>query len=90
MFIFNLKISAKVLLGVGALLCALLIVGVVGIGALNESNRRLVDMYEQELVLLEAIDDAKSSLYRIRGDSLEYVLAERPESHARLREEISQ
>ncbi|WP_029032906.1 methyl-accepting chemotaxis protein [Salinarimonas rosea] len=84
----NLRIAHRVLLGVSAVVAGSGIIGAVAFWELGESNRRLEDMYVQELLAIEALDDVKSALYRVRGDSLEYVLAERPETRSRLRAEI--
>jgi diguanylate cyclase (GGDEF)-like protein len=51
-------------------------------------NERVESVYTQELVPIEALDDAKSALYRIRGDVLEHIMAKRTESKVRLKGEI--
>ncbi|MGP9820365.1 methyl-accepting chemotaxis protein [Salinarimonas sp. NSM] len=88
--LLNLRIAHKVMLGVSAIVAGGGIVGAIAFWALGESNRRLEDMYTQELLAIEALDDVKSSLYRVRGDSLEYVLADRPETRTQLRAEIGE
>ncbi|TGY88180.1 methyl-accepting chemotaxis protein [Marinicauda algicola] len=82
------SISAKVASAAAVLVICALSMGVTAFLLLGESNRRLGDMYQQEVVGLETADDIKAALYRIRSDSLEYVLADRDETRMRFREEI--
>jgi methyl-accepting chemotaxis protein len=85
-----LRIPHKILLATGLMLAALVAVGAIGLGALSESNRRLKDMYVQELRAIDALDGVKAALYRIRGDSLEFLLADRPETRAQLAADIEE
>ncbi|WP_349370350.1 methyl-accepting chemotaxis protein [Salinarimonas sp.] len=85
-----LRIPHKILLATGLMLAALVATGAIGLSALSESNRRLDDMYTQELLTLEALDAVKAALYRMRGDSLEFLLADRPETRAQLASEIEE
>ncbi|WP_230534519.1 methyl-accepting chemotaxis protein [Microvirga roseola] len=82
------RIAHRVFAGSAALIATALTVGAVSWSGLEEGNRRLKDMYEQELKLIETVDDIKSSLYRIRGDSLEYVLAERPATREQIKSAV--
>jgi len=84
------RIAYKVLAAVLTLVTAAVLVGSIGLLSLSESNRRLADMYGQELVSIEGLDDAKSALYRIRGDVLEYVLSDREQTRKALRSEIDE
>lgn len=83
------SIAAKVAGAAALLVTCSLVLGVAAFVLLGEGNRRLGDMYDQEVNGLETADDIKAALYRIRSDSLEYVLAERDETRARFREEIN-
>jgi len=62
---------------------------VVGSLFVGQSRARLERMYTQEVVPLEALDDAKSAMYRIRGDSLEHILSRRTASRRGLEAEIA-
>lgn len=65
------------------------VMGFIGLRYMGEINQRLENMYTQELVTIEALDDAKSGMYRIRGDSLEHVLADTDASMQKLASEIN-
>lgn len=86
----NIRIGTRLLATVGIMLVLTLAVGVTGALSTSAVNERLDNMYEQELVSMEVLDDAKSATYRIRGDVLEHVLAERGDSMQRLAGEIAQ
>lgn len=49
--------------------------GFIGLRYTGEINERVENMYAQELVTIKALDDAKSGMYRICGDTLEHVLS---------------
>lgn len=86
----HLKIGIRLGLSYFILLLLALIAGVIGIRSMGNINERVENMYTQEIVTIEALDDAKSAMYRIRGDTLEHVLAEREVSMAQLAGEIDQ
>lgn len=77
-----------------ASLFSLIAFAVIGVGAglfyIGQVNEGVDRMYTQEVVPLEALDDIKSALYRIRGDALEHILAATPETETRLSGEISE
>ncbi|WNV75592.1 EAL domain-containing protein [Geodermatophilus sp. DSM 44513] len=60
-----------------------------GLYFLGHVNRNVERMYTQEVVALEALDDVKSALYRIRGDALEHILAGSVGSETRLAGEVA-
>ena len=82
--------SFRLNLGYFILIVLALAMGLTGIYYMGEINERVENMYTQELVTIEALDDAKSGMYRIRGDALEHVLAERETSMTQLAGEINQ
>ncbi len=82
------SIRARLCLGFGTLVVLALLQGLLGLYYMRQINERVRDMYTQELVVLEALDDAKSGTYRIRGDALEHILAGSEASQARLEAEI--
>ncbi len=86
------NLSVRALLAAGYSVVMFFAILAAGLGLYNMStiNERVESMYSQEVVTIEAMDDAKSSLYRIRGDTLEHLLAERPESMATLSREIEE
>ncbi len=61
-----------------------------GLYFLRQVNHNVERMYTQEVVALEALDDVKSALYRIRGDALEHILARSPGDETRLAGEIAE
>jgi methyl-accepting chemotaxis protein len=86
------KLSVRALLAAGYSIVIVLALLLAGLGLANMSaiNERVDNMYSQEVVTIEAMDDAKSSLYRVRGDTLEHLLAERDESMTKLAGEIQE
>lgn len=78
-------------LGLIVLLLSVLMSALSGLGLYQAQaiNQRVDDLYEQELVPLEALDDIKSATYRIRGDALEHILAARDTSMNGLAGEIN-
>ncbi len=62
----NWRIATKLYSLIGLLLAMLLSLGLFGLHQSGEINQRVVNMYTQELVPLETVDDMKASLYRIR------------------------
>ncbi len=85
---FNLR--NKLLAAFGVVLALLVVVGWVGLGQAAAIDARVEDMYSQEVLGLENLDDLKSAAYRIRGDLLEYILADTEEGRARLKGEIAE
>ncbi|NOX37850.1 MAG: HAMP domain-containing protein [Calditrichaeota bacterium] len=80
----------KLMIAFSVIIVLLVIVGVVGIRQGEEINQRVDDMYTQEVVVLENLDDLKSATYRVRGDVLEFILARRESSKQRLMGEIAE
>ena len=62
----NWRIATKLYSVIGLLLAMLLSLGLFGLQQGGAINQRVVNMYTQELVPLETVDDMKASLYRIR------------------------
>ena len=62
----NWRIGTKLYSVIGLLLAMLLSLGLFGLQQGGAINQRVVNMYTQELVPLETVDDMKASLYRIR------------------------
>ena len=62
----NWRIVTKLYSVIGLLLGMLLLLGLFGLQQGRAINERVVNMYTQELVPMETIEDMKSSLYRIR------------------------
>jgi len=60
------RIATKLYSVIGLLLVMLLSLGLFGLQQGGAINQRVVNMYTQELVPLETVDDMKASLYRIR------------------------
>ena len=60
------RIATKLYSVISLLLVMLLSLGLFGLHQADAINQRLEDMYSQELVPLETVDDMKASLYRIR------------------------
>ena len=83
-------LRAKLLVAFAVIIILLVIVGIVGIRQGEEINQRVDDMYTQEVVVLENLDDLKSATYRVRGDVLEFILARRESSKQRLMGEIEE
>lgn len=79
---FRLRAASAVLV----ILAALQVL--IGLYCMTQIHQRVGDMYSQELVALEAMDDAKSAMYWVRGDSLEHVLAASNTSEERLATQI--
>ncbi len=66
----QLSIRSRLIAGFGTLVVLACAQGVAGLYYLGQINQRVEDIYTQELVVLEGLDDAKSAAYRIRGDTL--------------------
>ncbi len=62
----NWKIATKLYSVLGAIILTLLSMGVFGLYQAGAINQRVTNLYTQELVPLETVDDMKASLYRIR------------------------
>ena len=62
----NWKISTKLYSVLGSMTLALLGLGLFGLHQADAINERVDNLYTQELVPLETVDDMKASLYRIR------------------------
>ncbi len=62
----NLKISLKLYSVLGLIIMMLLSLGLFGLYQASAINERVDNLYTQELVPLETVDDMKASLYRIR------------------------
>ena len=62
----NWKISTKLYSILGTMIVALLGLGLFGLHQASAINERVDNLYTQELVPLETVDDMKASLYRIR------------------------
>jgi len=60
------RIATKLYSVIGLLLAMLLSLGLFGLQQGAAINQRVMNMYTQELVPLETVDDMKASLYRIR------------------------
>lgn len=86
----KLKVRTVLAAGYAVVIILAVLMGGLGLYYMDEINSRVDSMYTQEVVTIEAMDDAKSSLYRIRGDVLEHILAERETSMAELSNEIVQ
>ncbi len=84
------SLRRRLVLGLTALVLLSGICVGAGLYAVKQVNRTVERMYTQEVVALEALDDVKSALYRIRGDALEHILASSPGSETRLAGEIAE
>ncbi len=82
------RIATKLYSVIGLLLAALLGLGLFGLHQADAINQRVINLYTQELVPTETIEDMKSSLYRIR-DRVGRHLAE-PERQAVHEKKISE
>ncbi len=85
----DIGIGVRLGTGFGVLMALAAFMGFIGLRYMGEINERVENMYTQELVTIEALDDAKSGMYRIRGDSLGHVLAETDASMHKLASEIN-
>lgn len=74
-FFKNLKCSSKFGIVVVVQIAILLLIGLFGLNQAGKINQRVVNLYQQELVPLESINDIKSSFYRVR-DRVSRILAE--------------
>ena len=83
-------ITRKIFFGITLLISISLLVGFFSLWSVQKNKQRLASMFQQEVAGLEEADDIKSALYRIRTDSLEYVLAEQAATRAKLKKEIDQ
>ncbi len=83
------KITRKISFGIAILIFSSLLVGLFSLWSAQKNKQRLTNMFEQEVAGLEEADDIKSALYRIRSDSLEYILAARESTRIRLKNEIN-
>lgn len=90
LFTENSRLGTRLAAGLGVLIAFGVIEGVVALQFMDQIEDRVANIYTQELVVLEALDDVKSAAYRIRGDVLEHILAEGSASQQRLSMEISQ
>ena len=86
----RLSLRFKLLLSFSVIILLLLLVSYIGIKQGIEINQRVDDMYTQEVVVLENLDDLKSATYRVRGDILEFILARRESTRQRLQKEIEE
>lgn len=84
------KISSRLSAGIIFVTVTTGLIGFMALTSMSEINERINDMYTQELVPLEALDDAKSGLYRIRGDVLEHILSEKLSTKKQLSSEIDE
>jgi len=82
------SIGMRIIVAMSAMIALLIVLCAIALLNLTESNRRLEDLYTQETVALEVIDDAKSAMYRMRIDMMEHVLADRQESRDEIRKEF--
>ena len=80
----------KLMIAFSMIIVLLVTVGMVGIRQGEEIHQRVDDMYTQEVVVLENLDDLKSATYRVRGDVLEFILARKESSKQRLLGEIAE
>ncbi len=62
----NWKIATKLSSVLGAMILMLLSMGIFGLYQADAINQRVTNLYTQELVPLETVDDMKASLYRVR------------------------
>ena len=60
------RIATKLYSAIGLLLVMLLSLGLYGLQQADAINQRVVNMYTQELVPLETLEDMKASFYRVR------------------------
>ena len=84
----NWKIATKLYSVLGTMILMLLSIGIFGLYQANTINQRVTNLYTQELVPLETVDDMKASLYRIR-DRIGRHLSE-PERQAVHEEKIKE
>ncbi len=80
----------KLLLSFSVIIMFLILIGYIGIRQGIAINQRVDDMYTQEVVVLENLDDLKSATYRVRGDILEFLLANRNVTREKLKGEIQE
>ncbi|MDA1107422.1 MAG: MCP four helix bundle domain-containing protein [Proteobacteria bacterium] len=85
----DIGIGTRLGIGFGVLMALAAFLGFIGLRYMGEINQRVENMYTQELVTNEVLDDAKSGMYRIRGDSLEHVLAKTDASQHTLASKIN-
>ncbi|NOX08753.1 MAG: methyl-accepting chemotaxis protein [Gammaproteobacteria bacterium] len=71
----NWNISTKLYAGFGFIITGLVVLGIFGLHQASAINQRVNNLYTQELIPLETIDDMKASLYRIR-DRMGRILTE--------------
>ncbi len=69
------RIASKIYVTTALLTAMILILGGVGLQQSGAINQQVVDLYHQELIPVETVDDMKASLYRIR-DRLGRLLVE--------------
>lgn len=86
----NLPVGMKLLAGFMILVILGAFLGLLGLFDMSQINDRVESMYTQEVVVLAALDDAKSATYRIRGDALEHILATTDPTMRRLEGEITE
>ena len=87
-FFLNLKMAVKLAIGFGLMVLIAALMAYLGLQGMSEANQRVDDMYTQEMVPIEALDDAKSAMYRVRMGLLEHILADTPEGRKRIEGEI--
>ncbi len=59
-------------LAFGSLVLLAVVMGLIGLRYTSQISENAQLIYSQEVAPLEALDDAKPALYRIRGDALEH------------------
>ncbi len=84
----NWRIATKLYSVIGLLVFMLLSLGLFGLYEAGSINQRVINMYTQELVPMETVDDMKTSLYRVR-DRLGRHLTE-PEKQATHEDKIKE
>ncbi len=78
------RIATKLYSVIGLLLAMLLLLGLFSLIQASAINQRVADMYTQELLPVETVDDMKASLYRIRDRLARHLLEpENQQAHER-------
>ncbi len=78
-FKFIFRISGRLSVGIAFLISMMIIISGIGLFYLSALNQRVEEMYYEDLVPIEDLDNIKSALYSIRGDVVEHILADDPE-----------
>lgn len=86
----NKGIVRKLFVGYLFLVTISLLLGVTTLWITEKNKQRMSHLFQHEIEGLEVADDIKSALYRIRSDSLEYILAEKAATRKALRAEINE